>query len=153
MVIERTFIGRWPFMVRMENGIEEILHNIRKHQGKENIALIGLPALEWSINFLMYHILLIGMGLAPHILDTVTGVAFAALASILPINSFGNFGTQEAGWATGMILAGYSQETALASGFATHLLSLGFMVVLGGISWLLYLFDSLQQKKVVQTES
>ena len=73
--------------------------------------------------------------------------ALPALASVLPVNSFGNFGTQEAGWASGMVLLGYSQQTALTSGFATHLLSLAYMLVLGGAAWISYLAGTVTHRE------
>jgi uncharacterized membrane protein YbhN (UPF0104 family) len=111
---------------------------LQKQKGQKYLEIGGLSMLEWALNYSMFHVLLLGMGLAPRFFDTIATVAFAALASILPVNSFGNFGTQEAGWAAGMMLLGYPQETALTSGFATHLLTLLFMLVLGGLALLSY---------------
>jgi hypothetical protein len=34
---------------------------------------------------------------------------------------------------------GFSRENAISSGFATHLLTLAHMLLLGGFSWLTYL--------------
>jgi uncharacterized protein (TIRG00374 family) len=99
----------------------------------------GFAAAEWFVNYLAYHVILVGIGFAPTFFATVLAVTFAALASVLPINSFGNFGTQEAGWATALLLVGFAQNDAIASGFATHLLTLGYMLLFGGIAWLTYL--------------
>jgi glycosyltransferase 2 family protein len=140
LLVRRTVLHKIRLVVRLQEGIDNTLFEIRQYRGKEYAELLVYPLIEWGINFVMYHVLLLGMGLTPHFFDTVIGVAFAALASVLPINSFGNFGTQEAGWATGLILVGVSQDAALTSGFATHLLSLAYMLVMGGASWISYLF-------------
>jgi glycosyltransferase 2 family protein len=140
-LVQNTFLGKIPLIGKAQNGLERILAGLGKFKGKEMIELVSYPLLEWLVNFAMYHVLLQGMGLSPRPLDTVIGVSFAALASVLPVNSFGNFGTQEAGWATGLLLSGFSQQTALASGFATHLLALGFMLGMGGVAWISYLFS------------
>ncbi|MBE0699246.1 MAG: flippase-like domain-containing protein [Anaerolineaceae bacterium] len=131
-LVQKTFLGKIPLIGKAQDGLERILAGLGKFNRKETVELVIYPLLEWSVNFAMYHVLLEGMGLSPRPLDTIIGVTFAALASVLPVNSFGNFGTQEAGWATGLILSGFTQQTALASGFATHLLSLGYMLVMGG---------------------
>jgi hypothetical protein len=140
-LVQTTFLRKIPAAVKLQTSIENILHDLGQYKGKEYGELMVYPLLEWSTNFAMYHILLLGMGFSPRLLHTVTGVSFAALASVLPINSFGNFGTQEAGWATGLMLSGFSQQAAITSGFATHLLSLAFMLVMGGIAWVAYLIS------------
>lgn len=138
-VIQRTFLRTIHIVDRLLQGGERVFGELSRFRAKDTAWLTAYPLAEWGINFAMYHVFLIGLGFDPHFLDTVTGVAFAALMSVLPVNSFGNFGTQEAGWATGLILAGYPREAALTSGFATHLLSLGFMVLMGGSAWISYL--------------
>lgn len=124
---------------KLRDTLLRVASDLSAYRGQSPLMLGGLALVEWIFNFAMFHALLISIGLAPHAFDTVASVTFAALASVLPVNSFGNFGTQEAGWATGLLLLGYARETAITSGFATHLLSIGYMLVLGGISWISYL--------------
>jgi uncharacterized membrane protein YbhN (UPF0104 family) len=61
----------------------------------------------------------------------LVGVAGGALGSSLPVNSVGNFGTQEAGWAAALAGVGVPAQQALAAGFACHVWSLLFSVLLG----------------------
>lgn len=124
---------------KLRKGLEGVFADLSQYTGREYLEWTLLAVLEWSVNYAVYHVILLGAGLTPTFFDTVVGVTFAALASVLPINSFGNFGTQEAGWATGLVLLGYSQTVAINSAFATHLLSLLFMLVFGGVSWVSYL--------------
>jgi uncharacterized membrane protein YbhN (UPF0104 family) len=44
------------------------------------------------------------------------------MASAIPISGFGNWGTLEAGWAAGFLMAGLSKEKAIATGFGVHIL-------------------------------
>ena len=65
-------------------------------------------------------------------------VIFASISSgfteILPINSFGNFGTLELGWAGGLMYFGVPTEIAIESGFALHLLAFSMAIIIGIIA-------------------
>ena len=124
---------------KLRDSLRALAVDLSAYRDQQPLFLVALALAEWVINFIMFHLLLLSIGLAPHAFDTVACVTFAALASVLPVNSFGNFGTQEAGWATGLVLLGYDPQVAITSGFATHLLSLAYMLVLGGLSWLSYI--------------
>ena len=82
------------------------------------VALVRSMGLDWS---------------AGAVLLAVIG---ASLAAVVPINAVGSFGTLEAGWAASLAATGASAGEALASGFAVHLWSLLFSVVLGGLAGL-----------------
>ena len=133
--------ARFPLVVKLQNALLKIVLELGEYRQQNLPGWLGLALLEWLINFGVYYLLLVGIDLAPTALDTVVAVTFAALASVLPVNSFGNFGTQEAGWASGLVLLGYAQQTAVTSGFATHLLQLGYMLLLGGLGWVSYLLQ------------
>lgn len=60
----------------------------------------------------------------------LASVVGAAVASSLPINAVGSFGSLEAGWTAAAVAFGVPAGQALADGFATHLWSLGFSLVL-----------------------
>ena len=51
------------------------------------------------------------------------GIAAAELSATLPIHGIAGFGTYEAAWTIGFSHLGVDRETAVLSGFATHLLS------------------------------
>jgi uncharacterized protein (TIRG00374 family) len=120
------------------NWLAHFLSDLKQYRWSQYVEWTLLASAEWLVNFSVFHVLLIGLGLTPAWFDTVVSVTFSVLASVLPINSFGNFGTQEAGWSTGLVLLGYARESAIASGFATHLITLAYFLVFGGISWLSY---------------
>jgi uncharacterized protein (TIRG00374 family) len=128
-----------PLVDKLRTGLQSLLDELARYSPREIIEWGVLAGLEWFVNYYAFHVLLLGIGLTPRFFDTVVCVTFAALASVLPLNSFGSFGTQEAGWAAGLLLMGFSRENAISSGFATHLLTLAYMLLLGGVSWLTYL--------------
>lgn len=135
VLVDKTFLRRVSLARTLQQGLANTLADVARYRGKTLVGTAASALLEWAVNYAMYHALLLGMGYAPRWIDTIIAVSFAALASVLPVNSFGNFGTQEAGWATGLVLSGFSRQAAITTGFATHLLSLAFMLVLGGAAW------------------
>lgn len=112
------------------------LNKLKNYRLVSENALLSL--FEWLINFFFFYLLLLALNYPLNFYIIVIAVTFSAFASILPINSFGNFGTQEAGWTMGLLLLGIPEDWALTTGFATHLLSIVVMVFTGGLS-LLYL--------------
>lgn len=126
--------------IQLRSAAADFFTHLQGWAKKDLAAWLGLSLLEWSANFLSFHALLIGLNMQPTLFATVVCVTFAALTAVLPINTIGNFGTQEAGWTAGLVLLGYDQKAALASGFAAHLLTIGYMLVLGGPAWLSYFF-------------
>jgi glycosyltransferase 2 family protein len=138
-LLHAAVFQRTPLLARLQAALVKIMADLGEYPQPRYLRWLFGALAEWLVNFGVYHTLLVGIGLAPHLIDSVVGVTFAALASTLPINSFGNFGTQEGGWMTGLVLMGYTQQAAILSGFATHLLSLAFMLIFGGSAWLTYL--------------
>jgi Lysylphosphatidylglycerol synthase TM region len=67
---------------------------------------------------------------ARHVLAGVIG---AGVGASMPLNAVGSFGTLEAGWAAALTSLGHAGGQALATGFATHLWSLIFTSLLGGL--------------------
>ncbi len=129
----------FAFFQKIRRLVERILDDLRQYPAWDYPVWTGLASAEWFANYWSFHMLLLGIGLHPTFYVTMVSVTFAALASVLPINSFGSFGTQEAGWATGMVLLGYSQQVAITSGFAAHILTVAYLLLFGGVAWLTYL--------------
>jgi len=92
---------------------------------------VALSLLVWGAIWAVTLALLRGMGLPWPPGSVLLGVVGAALGSSLPVNSVGNFGTQEAGWAAALAGVGVPAQQALAAGFACHLWVLVLLVPLG----------------------
>ena len=137
-----------PIVAKLIHSMEQVATSLKQYKPARVPGFVLWACLEWLVNYAVFHVILVGMGFSPTFFVTVASVSFSILASVLPINSLGNFGTQEAGWATGMILMGFSRVDAIASGFATHLITLGYFLLLGGFSWTSYWFESRTGTKV-----
>jgi uncharacterized membrane protein YbhN (UPF0104 family) len=92
---------------------------------------VALSLFVWGAIWGVTVALLRGMAITWPPGPVLLGVLGAALGSSLPVNSVGNFGTQEAGWAAALSGVGVPPRQALAAGFASHLWILIFSVVLG----------------------
>ncbi len=92
---------------------------------------LALSLLVWGAIWGVTVALVRAMGLEWPPGPVLLGVVGAAVGSSLPVNSVGNFGTQEAGWAAALAAAGVPGQRALAAGFACHLWILVFYAVFG----------------------
>jgi uncharacterized membrane protein YbhN (UPF0104 family) len=92
---------------------------------------VVLSLAMWVVIWAVTLVLLGGMGLSWPPGPVLLGVVGAAVGASLPVNSIGNFGTQEAGWAAALAGAGVGAQQALAAGFACHLVALVLSVPLG----------------------
>lgn len=85
----------------------------------------------WLPSFLMTWWLLKAFD-APHgFWPIVFASSLAMVATFLPVGTLGNFGTQEAGWTAGLMLLGTDRETAIATGFSTHLVGFALAGLFG----------------------
>lgn len=84
-----------------------------------------------AVIYLVVSILLKGMGYPMPLLLVVFCSTLASLGLLLPLYSFGGFGTLEAGWTVGCVMAGYSKEMGMASGLSFHVIVLGYVLLMG----------------------
>lgn len=88
--------------------------------------ILANTLLIWLPSFVMTWWLLDAFGHSHSFWGTVFASTLGIVATLLPVGTLGNFGTQEMGWALGMTMMGVDRETALATGFSTHLV--GFVL-------------------------
>lgn len=86
--------------------------------------------LAWGGLWALMVTLLRGMGLPWPAGAVLLGVLGAALGSSLPINAVGSFGSMEAGWTAAMAPFALPTAEVVAAGFATHLWSVLFALLL-----------------------
>jgi uncharacterized membrane protein YbhN (UPF0104 family) len=105
-------------------------------RGRRVVSFI-LTAFVWLLTFLLFHQVLQMSGFPVPFTGTVIAASMASLTHILPVNTFGSFGSLEAGWTLGLSLVGIDVKGALATGFVAHVLVLLFLIVLSVPSWLI----------------
>jgi uncharacterized protein (TIRG00374 family) len=117
--------GRVPGFLR-GRGVRIRLERLEGHletlQSGRQAPLIFLQTLLiWGPSFVMTWWLLAAFGHPLDFWGTVFASTLGIVATLLPVSTLGNFGTQEMGWTLGMTLLGIDRETAIATGFSTHL--------------------------------
>ena len=79
--------------------------------------------LVWVALYTMFFTSIRAFGIDIQYIQSVAGATGGVLTNVLPINSFGSFGTLEAGWAGGFVLVGMSGQDAITTGFGYHLIT------------------------------
>lgn len=92
---------------------------------------------QWLCTFATCYAILRAVGVDFSFGASVLGSTGLSIALILPINTFGNVGTFEAGWAFGYRLAGLPAPLAAETGIAAHLFIFAFAALLGLIALVL----------------
>ncbi len=103
----------------------EVADEFLSFKTSRHVPLLALTTiLTWTALYLLFYVSILALGMKMDFLRSVIGSTGGVLANVLPVNSFGSFGTLEAGWAGGFILVGMNPEDAIVSGFGYHIISL-----------------------------
>lgn len=119
---------------RSINGLREAEGRIEAVRNRKVLFLVITISLGiWTSQYLMYYILLWGLGLELTFALIVLGTTFAIFTSIAPVPSIGSFGVYEGLWAISFASLGFPKETAIATGFAIHIIFIAYFLLLGAI--------------------
>lgn len=101
------------------------------------IGWLGLVSgAQWLLTFAAFFAIMRAFGLPVSFPQTILGATAGVVTGFLPIGGIGSFGTLEAGWALGFVLVGLPQESAVASGLGSSVLTLLMGVPAGVLGWL-----------------
>lgn len=126
-----TRVAPGAFIDRVAARVEAALREVSAGQ-LLRAAIWTVPI--WALVFAYYGMLARGLGLdtlGPF--EAVFGASLAVLSNLLPINGFAGFGTQDGGWLFGYMAMGASEQAAMASGLAFHVIYIGGMSFFGVI--------------------
>jgi len=118
----------WTRLAALATDTAEQVRRVRSRGVMLPVLLVSL--LVRLFKFGAYYVLLQAV-LIPHgmawgslnFFEVFLGVAGAELSATLPIHGIAGIGTYEAAWALGFTQLGFTEELAILSGFATHLIS------------------------------
>jgi uncharacterized protein (TIRG00374 family) len=85
--------------------------------------LLATSFMIWSALYLFSYVNILVFGIDISVIKTIIGSTGAVLTNVLPINSFGSFGTLEAGGTGGFILVGMDQHDAITTAFGSHMIT------------------------------
>jgi uncharacterized protein (TIRG00374 family) len=91
---------------------------------------------SWITIFWTFYALLRGFGIEISFLKVLFGSTIAVIANALPISGIGNWGTLEAGWAAGFLMAGLSKEKAISTGFGVHIVIFVICTIIAFFCWI-----------------
>lgn len=104
------------------------LENMKDSFNKESI-IRKIPALTitsifvWGALYTFSFLIIRAFSVDMTYFESVLGATASVLTNVLPINSFGSFGTMEAGWVGGYMLVGVKKNIAIISAFTYHLVN------------------------------
>jgi len=113
-----------PFVLKISGKIDTLLDDFTGIKMKARMHLIALSSIMvWLCLYAFSYTTILAFGVDTGCLAAVVGSTGAVLTNVLPINSFGSFGTMEAGWTGGFLFVGMSMQDAVTTGFGYHLIN------------------------------
>ena len=120
----------------VEKKIDEITEDFYAIKARRTYVSVAVTSLtSWIMVFWMFYAFLRGFGIETSYLKIVLGSTVAIIISALPVSGLGNWGTLEAGWAAGFLIAGLNKEKAIASGFGVHILIFIACAIISFFCW------------------
>lgn len=146
VVLIKVFIGdkkcKWKLankvLVFLRKGFCQFLISSKKLTSPTIASKVVLATLLYLVALtLFYQVLLIRLGLTISMVRIIFIMSIQAAILVLPIKSFGGFGTTEGSWMLGMMALGIDRDIALETGFIVHIVALlsAFFFFIIGIIW------------------
>lgn len=131
-MLQKIKLKKFKIVGFMLKKAHETAKNFERIKSKKIVlSSFLLSVLIWCSLYLMVYVLLKGMGLNLTVWMVILGSTFSVIASLLPIQGIGQFGTYEGAWALAFIALGLPKEIAIASGFGTHIIGVIYFLILG----------------------
>jgi uncharacterized protein (TIRG00374 family) len=127
---------RWADMILSKG--QEVEDAFQAIRSRPILSLAFLwSVLIWLGIFLTCYLILLSMGVNDYTFgESIVGTSALNATCILPINSLGNLGTWEAGWAAGYLFLGMDKELAVETGAGEHIVIFCFGLLLWLIGWM-----------------
>ena len=126
-------IKSFLWIQRKMNEMAEDFYAIKARRAYLPVSLASL--ISWIMVYWMCYAFLKGFGIDISFLSVVFGSSVGLMVSSLPISGLGNWGTLEAGWAAGFLMAGLSKEKAIATGFGVHIFVFIICAIISFFCW------------------
>ncbi|MBN2079285.1 MAG: flippase-like domain-containing protein [Spirochaetes bacterium] len=124
LLYARTPLGRSDLAGKVIDKIDVVVGEFSSFRtGRYAPQLAFTSILTWTALYFLFYLSIRSLGIEIGFVQSVAGSTGGVLTNVLPINSFGSFGTLEAGWTGGFVLVGMNEHDAIVTGFAYHLIS------------------------------
>jgi uncharacterized membrane protein YbhN (UPF0104 family) len=119
--------------------LDEMATALRSMHGPRTYVICAVTSLfVWLLAYCQTYVLLYVMGYKVGFVGAMLGTSIYRIASNLPVYGIGGFGTVELTWSAAFVLMGMSVQNAIVSGFATHIITLSYAVLLGVLATIVY---------------
>ena len=124
LAAEKLGMRRRPVVDKIIGKIDSVTDEFSSFKTGRFVPMLALTSLcTWLTLYFLFYLTIRAFGIDIGIIQSVVGSTGGVLMNVLPINSFGSFGTMEAGWTGGFILAGMKEHDAIFTGFGYHFIS------------------------------
>ncbi|MBN1497332.1 MAG: flippase-like domain-containing protein [Spirochaetes bacterium] len=120
----RLGIQERPLAAKILGKIDVVVDEFSSFKAGRLAPMLALTSmLTWGALYFLFYLTIRSFGIEIGFIQSVAGSTGGVLTNVLPINSFGSFGTLEAGWTGGFLLVGMSEHDAIFTGFGYHVIS------------------------------
>jgi uncharacterized protein (TIRG00374 family) len=120
----RLNVRQKPLVEKITAKIDVVVEEFSSFKAGPLIPMLAVTSiLIWGALYLLFYLTIRSFGIDVGVVQSVVGSTGGVLTNVLPINSFGSFGTLEAGWTGGFMLVGMSQRDAIFTGFGYHIIA------------------------------
>jgi uncharacterized protein (TIRG00374 family) len=124
LITGRLLLQKKPLVAKIMEKIDMVVEEFSSFKAGPLIPMLAVTSLLiWCALYLLFYLTIRSFGIDIGIIQSVVGSTGGVLTNVLPINSFGSFGTLEAGWTGGFMLVGMSEHDAIFTGFGYHIIS------------------------------
>jgi len=123
-ITSKLKLDRVHLIIKIKEKMEPVVEEFSGFDTKRFIPELAFTSLlVWGALYAFSYVTIHAFGVDIHFLQSIAGSTGGVLTNVLPINSFGSFGTMEAGWAGGFVLVGMSAQDAITTGFGNHIVN------------------------------
>ena len=121
---------------RIREKAEPVVREFSDYRTARQLPMLVLTSVAvWVVLYVFAYLTILAFRVDVGFVQAVVGNTGQVLANVLPVNSFGSFGTLEAGWAGGFMLVGMSPQDAITTAFGYHIINFVASGVIAAACW------------------
>lgn len=123
---------RFKLLQRVADFIQQVLEALQEvNSPRVVLALAVTSLLVWLSNYAFGFFLVYRLSVTDDLAAAFFALNLSNLVNLVPVQSVAGLGTTEGSWTAAFMVVGVPAETAFPAGFLTHMLRLGFSIILG----------------------
>jgi len=127
--------------------IVDLLNSLIKTWKKRKTSrLLLITSMIWLCIYTYFYLIVLALGYPMDFFHIVFVSMVMVPLTLFPFQGFAFLGTHEVGWTTAFLIMGYDYQTSLSISVNSHIIIWVFMLLMGGISLLLSLFQKIHAR-------